>query len=90
MSIVESKWMVMAKNKGIINKARFLRKWEVIKPDQLFFFFFLVFLPFLGPLPRHMEGSQARSLIGANTRATGMRDLSHVATYTTAHSNTGS
>ena len=28
-------------------------------------FFFLVFLPFLGPLPRHMGGSQARGLIGA-------------------------
>ena len=30
----------------------------------LFFWFFLVFLPFLGPLPQHV-GSQARGLIGA-------------------------
>ena len=29
------------------------------------FFFFFVFLPFLGPLQRHMGGSQARGLIGS-------------------------
>jgi len=29
------------------------------------FIFIFVFLPFLGPLPRHMGGSQARGLIGA-------------------------
>ena len=29
------------------------------------FFFFLVFLPFLGPLPATYGGSQARGLIGA-------------------------
>ena len=28
-------------------------------------FFFFVFLPFFGPLPQHMGGSQARGLIGA-------------------------
>ena len=44
-----------------------------------FFFFFLVFLPFLGPLPWHMGCSQARGPIRAVA-----------ATYTTAHSNAGS
>ena len=41
--------------------------------------FFCLFLPFLGPIPRHIGGSQARGLIGAV--ATGLRQ---------SHSNAGS
>ena len=42
-------------------------------------FFFFVFLPFLGPLTRHMGGSQARGLI--RDIAAGLRQ---------SHSNAGS
>ena len=34
-------------------------------PGSYFIFFLLVFLPFLGPYPWHVEGSQARGLIRA-------------------------
>ena len=43
------------------------------------FFFFLVFFPFLVPLPWHMAVPKAKSLIGAvATRATAAQDLSSV------------
>ena len=58
-------------------------------------FIYFVFLPFLGPLPRHMEVSQARGRIGAVAASlcqghsnSGIRAVS--ATYTTAHGNAGS
>ena len=58
-------------------------------------FFFLVFLPFLGPLLMANGGSQARGLIGAI--ATGLHPgpqqhgvLAMSETYTTVHGNAGS
>ena len=56
------------------------------------FFFFFVFLPFLGPLPVAHVGSQARGLIGAEAAGVGQRPQqlgirAESATYTTAHGN---
>ena len=49
---------------------------------QNFFFFFLVFLPFLGPLPQHMEvrrlGVESELQPPAYITATATRDLSCV------------
>ena len=48
----------------------------------LLLFFFFVFLPFLGPLPRHMEvpglGVKSELLLPAYTTATAIPDLSCV------------
>ena len=53
--------------------------------------FFGVFLPFLGPLPWHMEvprlGVESELQPLAYTTATAMPDLATSATYITAHGN---
>ena len=59
------------------------------QPKEIFFVVVVLFLPFLGPLPRHMEvprlGVESELLPPAYTRATATWDPSHVFAYTTAH-----
>ena len=60
----------------------------------LFFIYFFVFLPFLGPLLRHMEvsrlGVQSELWPLAYNRASSAGSKPQSATYTTAHSSTRS
>ena len=69
--------------------------WTACHIPDIYQFFFLVFLPFLGPLLMANGGSQARGLIGAI--ATGLHPgpqqhgvLAMSETYTTVHGNAGS